>query len=644
MSIKTLGTRVVALAVLLSILLTAIPSVMGSESQSTLAKFEPQDGVYIGGGTYDGQWYDFVNKAGKQPALRLTFVYFPSDRFDNRPTHQEQSLSRMAQDGVTPVVTWQPEGYILDIAAGKYDAYIRERARECKAFGKPMFIRFAHEANGGWYAWNKYPDAVKSASQRIYNIFKEEGATNVAFVWCPTFDTSNTKAWLKYYPGDAYVDWVGIDVYNWARWPRTFDAMVKDFYAEYASRKPIMIGEISSAEKFNPDPGFYNPDAQSKAKFITDMFNDMNTKYPKIKAFVWFNVEKEDNWKIDSGPESLKAFQTGVANPRYLSKVVTGGSSPLPSATPTISPTVQPTVNPTVQPTATATPAPVDGYKVDSTHRWAKYNNVYKPIEQFVVKQGTGVEQGVYFKNIGSRSDSYTVTVEGIPSSWYRVSVYGDQAVSPNDGRYGNVIITPTSGGTHKFTVKVASKANPGVYDVEQYTMYVDGPSASPTATATPTIQPTATPTATPTVQPTAQPTVTPTITPTAQPTVAPTATPVPSDGYKVDSTHRWAKYNNVYKPIEQFVVKPGTGVEQGIYFRNTGSKSDSYTVAIEGIPSSWCRFSVYGSQTVSPNEGRYGNVIITPQQAGTYKFTIKVASKANPGVYDLETYTIYVR
>src|SRR5256885_2213761 len=59
--------------------------------------------------------------------------------------------------------------------------------------------------------------------------------------------------WTHYSPGDAYVDWVGIDGYNWgttqswSSWS-SFASLVRPVYSDYAGRKPIMIAETASAE------------------------------------------------------------------------------------------------------------------------------------------------------------------------------------------------------------------------------------------------------------------------------------------------------------------------------------------------------------------------------------------------------------
>ncbi len=428
----------------------------------SLAKFEPPDDhVYSGVGTRAGEFQDFVSASGKAPALRLTYFNW-GDPFPTDPSN-EQSVRSIINAGMIPILTWEPFAVNLNaIANGSQDQYIDSWAQAAKAEGKPIFLRFAHEMNGNWYVWNYtgvepmslQPDLYIAAYQRIYNRFQAAGATNVAFVWCINWESFGPH-WDVYYPGDQYVDWVGVDLFNWPRWPRTFDYMVSACYNEFASRKPIMVCEVGSAQNFSPDPGYSNPAAQDKAQWITDMFNAMNTKYPRIKGFAWFNLNKETDWRVQSSPQSAAAYKAAIANPRYWGKNDIG---------PIINPSPSPSPSPSPQPT---------GYNVSTTHRWAVYNSINRPIEQFMVKPGTTMAQSVYYQNTGTKPDSYNVSVSGIPSSWWRFTLYGTSSVQPGEARYGNVYITPNSRGDYTFTVRVASNGDPARYSTQTYTMYV---------------------------------------------------------------------------------------------------------------------------------------------------------------------------
>jgi hypothetical protein len=480
-------------AISVMVLAASLPA-MGS---GMLAKFEPPDGyAYMGtvvlytdpavkDPSLPSQWESLT---GHKAAVMLGFRYFTAyDTFGNISSnnHPEASFEWCAAHGVTPMITWQPdrsnmaqykgEDAIQAIANGNYDSYIKARADECKAYGKPIFIRMGHEFNFGGYAWSKHPEAYATAWQRVVNIFRQEGATNVAFVWCANFPSVDYPSGLttidQYYPGDAYVDWVGMDCYNIPNWERNFTRMVSGFYQKYCVQKdkPMYIGEMGSSDTLTNDPSVnkgwpVSKDALNKAQWISCALNDIATKYPMIKGVTYWNDS------IHGGSYALTGASTWsgktdrlwakyyFSNSRYLTSVRSYTTSPTPSVTP------KPTVSPS--------PAPAK-YAVYSAQKWATYNGKYAPIGQFTVKPGTTVKQSVYFENRGNVQDSYAVTVSGIPSTWYTVSLYGKTTVNPGEGRYGDVFIKPSRAGDYTFTVKVTSKVRPTISSSQTYTVHV---------------------------------------------------------------------------------------------------------------------------------------------------------------------------
>ena len=125
----------------------------------------------------------------------------------------------------------------------------------------------------------------------------------------------------NYYPGDAYVDWLCFDGYNWgessfgqqfnSQW-ESFDDIFKESYQrlqKISKEKPIIIGEFSSTEE-----------GGNKADWVADAFEKLENDYSQIKAIVWFHIAKETDWRIDSSPESLEAFRSALdGNPYWLS-------------------------------------------------------------------------------------------------------------------------------------------------------------------------------------------------------------------------------------------------------------------------------------------------------------------------------------
>ena len=138
----------------------------------------------------------------------------------------------LRERGVTPLVYWQPtdpgdpgagrfERY-RTIIEGRHDRYIRAWARSARDYGKPVIVRFAHEMNGTWFPWSltnfdNTPGRFQEAWRHIVRLFRQVGADNVAFLWSP-FQTCSTCAPWEYedfYPGNAYVDYVGVTALNW---------------------------------------------------------------------------------------------------------------------------------------------------------------------------------------------------------------------------------------------------------------------------------------------------------------------------------------------------------------------------------------------------------------------------------------------
>ncbi|HSW46481.1 MAG TPA: thrombospondin type 3 repeat-containing protein, partial [Phycisphaerae bacterium] len=168
----------------------------------------------------------------------------------------------------------------------------------------------------GWQATEKY----KAAWRRVYKVARQVQACNVAFVWapnwisCPNPDQPQYawNHWRNYYPGDEYVDWVGIDMYD-------FDGqdpgnMIRPIYNEYAGRKPILLAETA---------GHYDSAVNAdKERYIRQLFDAMESAYPRIKGVVWFNYHEPGyNWRIEETPASLVAYRGRIAHPRYATTI-----------------------------------------------------------------------------------------------------------------------------------------------------------------------------------------------------------------------------------------------------------------------------------------------------------------------------------
>ena len=221
-----------------------------------------------------------------------------------------------------PLITWEPHWPLDGIIAGQFDDIFHARAQGAKALGTDIFLRFGHEMNGNWYPWsgamnggaNGGPQKYIAAYRHVHDLFVQDGATNVVWIWCPLVADVPAEAWnhwTNYYPGDAYVDWVGLDAYNWGTsssccvW-QSFGTLITALYDDYAGKKPLMLPETSSAEL-----------GGDKAAWIDAMHADLKSTFTAIKAVVWFDINKETDWRIASSPGALSAYRNLALDPYF---------------------------------------------------------------------------------------------------------------------------------------------------------------------------------------------------------------------------------------------------------------------------------------------------------------------------------------
>ena len=260
----------------------------------------------------------FERDAGARAGMVMYFQGWAHDEFD--PTLARSVAAR----GSVPLIAWEPWDYragldqptyrLSRILDGTHDAYITRWAQGAKAYGGRLLVRFAHEMNDRHYPWSEQvsgnqPGQYAQAWRHVVSIFRSVGATNVGWVWAPNVSYAGTTPLKGLYPGDSYVDWVGVDGYNggtalpWGGW-LTFSQIFGSTLAELAAvttTKPVMIAETASTEV-----------GGSKASWITDFFAQLAAR-PQIKAFVWFNHDKETDWRIQSSESARQAFAAGVA-------------------------------------------------------------------------------------------------------------------------------------------------------------------------------------------------------------------------------------------------------------------------------------------------------------------------------------------
>ncbi len=245
-------------------------------------------------------------------------------------------LQEIVKNGWRPMVSANP--YFFDscpangktlykaIANGNCDAFLHSVGRTLKQFGMPILLRFAWEMNIDSISWSvkKTGDNstdFTSAWKHFRDIVNSEGATNVLWVWSPNTMTSTSVPYGDLYPGNAYVDWTGLDGYNWGTtqpWSywRSFSEIFSQSYnalVSLAPNKPLMLGEVNTTNV-----------GGDKSLWYTDMLSaQIPLNFSHIKAIVFYNEDRTSqenvNWLIDINQPSLSAFSKGINNPIYVS-------------------------------------------------------------------------------------------------------------------------------------------------------------------------------------------------------------------------------------------------------------------------------------------------------------------------------------
>lgn len=315
------------------------------------AKFEPPDGsVLHGAGQHWQESFDeyelALGSGGVKPyiAKRYTGIW---DRYPKLWLEGTITWAQLEQHHFQPLRTWlagqqglMPELSInfelyqnifgdMVIPTGVLDPVIVETARIVRDFGQPIFIRPGYEPAAFHYTPGQpYIDSYK----RIVDIFRQEGVDNAAYIWCAGqaggLNMASEGVW---FPGDAYVDWIGIDLfspesilpdpgstlpYNPSLW--TMLELAKRW------RKPVILSETSAII-----PGGITDNSPASAQAYWDQwfgpFFQLIHDNPRIKAFNYINW----NWPTEGWPVWWDArisnnttlagmISTELSTPRYL--------------------------------------------------------------------------------------------------------------------------------------------------------------------------------------------------------------------------------------------------------------------------------------------------------------------------------------
>lgn len=267
---------------------------------------------------------EFALTVGRQPDIVQIAIGWEMDEWDS------DLVDRITARGSVLMISWEPWDYrqkinpedqpkysLTNILNGSFDDYIDDWAEGLAADGRPVLLRFAHEMNGNWYPWDEQvngnaPGSYVETWHYIQARFAAAGADNVIWVWSPNTAYPGSLPMAGLFPGSDSVDLLGLVGYfgHFSKTPAEFpkfDTLFGPTLAEIRAidDRPVLITETSSTEV-----GGY------KAGWVADFLATVAVR-DDISGFVWFDVIKETNWRVDSSPEAQAAFLAGLEHPAY---------------------------------------------------------------------------------------------------------------------------------------------------------------------------------------------------------------------------------------------------------------------------------------------------------------------------------------
>ncbi len=256
---------------------------------------------------------------------QLTLFYLQWSKEPGQGKLLLESFQAIWDIGSVPCLSWEPmqikEGKehtisYQEILNGTYDSYIDEMADAIAAWRKRVIIRFAHEMNLKRYHWGDVyqeefdknsPEIYKEMYRYVVDRFRKKNVTNTLWAFCPNVDSVPADGWntpTHYYPGDNYVDILGMDGYNWniseklakeehISWSKpwqSFEQLFKPLYTELkalAPNKPIVVFETASVDR---EPG-------DKISWLKEGL--AVAKKWDLSAIIWFPYNKEEDWRLN---------------------------------------------------------------------------------------------------------------------------------------------------------------------------------------------------------------------------------------------------------------------------------------------------------------------------------------------------------
>jgi beta-mannanase len=277
--------------------------------------------------------------------VHFAYVHLPVVWSDLEFADIQRLFDIIVDNGSTPFIVWEPwagmnagvgpdrcqQDYRLQrILDGHFNPFIGRFARGAAEWGHVFLMDFGHEMNINQAAWSGWcnggprggPEQFQRAYRYLHDRFVEQAATNVRWVWTPNFQSLPLEPWNdpeRYYPGDAYVDWIGTNAFNWgasSRYTehrfRSFEDIVGPILDRMALLHPTRPQIVIEAGSVDGDGG-------SRAAWVAGALESI-ARRPQVHAVIYYSYDhpryldgRAYDFRLDGDPAARTALRDGVA-------------------------------------------------------------------------------------------------------------------------------------------------------------------------------------------------------------------------------------------------------------------------------------------------------------------------------------------
>ena len=276
-----------------------------------------------------------VNDKGQPVSIGGLFhAIDENNAFSRVPEQSDRTgwlLERSWQQGATPFSNVHIQGTSAEIASGAHDGDLLEWIDHVNQWldrdeGRRLTIAPLQEMNGTWTPYGCYRDSAgelvadhavyRQAFVRVHDLILQEIDRDLVQIsWAPNNEsTFGCGELIDYYPGDEYVDVVGLSAFNFGTapvvgWWRSPDDLISPALAQVASfapTKPVVLAQTGSSAQ-----------GGDKAQWIQDLFA-LADEEPSLVALIWFDLDKFEvgtdmDWTIRPVDQSAWKSSDSVA-------------------------------------------------------------------------------------------------------------------------------------------------------------------------------------------------------------------------------------------------------------------------------------------------------------------------------------------